>query len=894
MVEELLDRKANINAGQEEKEDTPLHLAAEEGHVGVMKKLILRGASLNAYSQYSGLVIHSAISSGNFDAVELLVHHGVSLSIDHDNLETPLEQAASLSDMSMLEYLMENENDYQSALDEAAGEGNWEITKVLLEKRANLSCDNIFYKAATTTDDLEVLEALWEYTNGNISADTIDQSLYNTTDNKKTDTVQLLLMKFGADANAQGDDYGNALTASAYDGTLDILKLLLDHGATVNSDDGWALQTAATEGHVDVVKELLSRDANVNARTSNPGFPQQTALQGACELGRAEIVDILLEHGADPNLGGGEDAYPIITAARNGQAEIIAVARKVASLEPLQQLLDAGAEIDATDNNGDTALIAAASVNDDEFVNFLLAKGADVMHKNKDGLNAMQVAYDTDNTGETLSVLINHVSIILSGVKKAIQTGNRAIISVANDARAAAREANNNDIKGDGSQAGSDYPTDADATSSRSKSEKVEFEDLLAEHDSKSYPENRFLKDTDSSQKNDELSHAEVMSNTQDIRREGKDSEMDVDHGTQLEPADQTYTIQNLEYSDIKASSKFSSSSVLQHHPVHIDLHTGPTGGPGYPDTAAATEPGMQNGTDQSVHHNPSQRLNTWHQQPGTDYNIHHGPSYEKYQQVNETSQILAVMPQLDREAPVRRKPAPTAYIGVHHSQDLANINNTISQAVNPSEHRPSSFAAYNPETRQPVSKSSSQTSSSQAQVFGQYQSAHRPPGIQQSFEPGSLTVPHTQSQARDRPVEDHHYGEGLRSSSNQMHRGNHIVHHIPGHPTQTHNSFSQQKNEYPPRPQPIQAYSAPPQLQQQQQQIRSGNDTYYAMPPDSRYPISSSSQLYQNGNISEQTQYEWPDQPKSRTPSFFGVKNTFNQARGKLFSTNKSDDSGR
>jgi hypothetical protein len=235
MVEELLDREVKINAGEEEEEDIPLHIAAEKGHIDVMRKLIKREASLNAYSEYSGYVINSAISSGNVDAVKVLVENRVSF------VETTLEQAASLSDVSMIEYLMKeyadqlspkeyskafiaaaaagsieilnkllrfqhSHNDYQAALDGAAKEGKWEITKALLEIRADLSCDTVFYEAATSTDNLEVLEALWKYTKGNISSETLDNALYETTDNMKIKTVQLLLEKFGADANAHGEE----------------------------------------------------------------------------------------------------------------------------------------------------------------------------------------------------------------------------------------------------------------------------------------------------------------------------------------------------------------------------------------------------------------------------------------------------------------------------------------------------------------------------------------------------------------------------------------------------------------------------------------------------------------------------------------------------------------
>jgi hypothetical protein len=242
ITEELLDRGAEINDGEQESEETALHIAAKEGHVHVMKKLLFRGAKPDTFSDHSGLVINAAISSGKVDTVELLVQAGVSLTPERDDVESPLAQAATMSDISMLEYLMKEyaqqlppeeyskamisgagagrveifrrlldfehkPEDFQWALNRAAEEAKWEIVTILLEKRSDLDCDEAFYQAATGVEDKDdVLGALWEYTQGSISSERVDDSLYTATDNEKDSTVRLLLEKFGADPNATGEE----------------------------------------------------------------------------------------------------------------------------------------------------------------------------------------------------------------------------------------------------------------------------------------------------------------------------------------------------------------------------------------------------------------------------------------------------------------------------------------------------------------------------------------------------------------------------------------------------------------------------------------------------------------------------------------------------------------
>lgn len=78
------------------------------------------------------------------------------------------------------------------------------------------------------------------------------------------ETVIMLLDK-GADVNAQGGDYGNALQAASYGGHREIGTLLSDKGADVNAQGGLygnAPQAASQRGYQKTV-ELLQRNGTV-------------------------------------------------------------------------------------------------------------------------------------------------------------------------------------------------------------------------------------------------------------------------------------------------------------------------------------------------------------------------------------------------------------------------------------------------------------------------------------------------------------------------------------------------------------------------------------------------------------------------------------------------------
>jgi hypothetical protein len=77
--------------------------------------------------------------------------------------------------------------------------------------------------------------------------------------------VYIVLLQTGADVNAQGGHYGNALQAASYDGREAVVRLLLKEGADVNEQGGTygnALQAASYHGHEAVVRLLLEKGAN--------------------------------------------------------------------------------------------------------------------------------------------------------------------------------------------------------------------------------------------------------------------------------------------------------------------------------------------------------------------------------------------------------------------------------------------------------------------------------------------------------------------------------------------------------------------------------------------------------------------------------------------------------
>lgn len=204
----------------------------------------------------------------------------------------------------------------------------------------------------------------------------------------KVEMVRLLLLK-GADINSRGGTSftppGTPLVAAVEAGKLAVVEFLLMNGAdpTIRFSEEHisALDVAARVGRVDVMRMLLAHGADVNfAPASGPGRGR-TALHGAVESNNVGVIDVLVEAGADVQAGGETYYSPLHIAAKVNPAATLA-------------LLNHGAEVNARTPcyRGWTPLhFAAKEAGEpgfDEVVDLLLRWGADETILSTDGRTA--------------------------------------------------------------------------------------------------------------------------------------------------------------------------------------------------------------------------------------------------------------------------------------------------------------------------------------------------------------------------------------------------------------------------------------------------------------------------------------------------------------------------
>ncbi|XP_041858631.1 ankyrin repeat and SOCS box protein 11 [Melanotaenia boesemani] len=128
------------------------------------------------------------------------------------------------------------------------------------------------------------------------------------------------LLDNGANPKAISTDGTTPLFNSCRSGSAACVKLLLQHGASVHTTNPLAspIHEAAKKGHRECLELLLSYGAPVDMELPEVGTP----LYSACQAQARTCVEVLLLSGADIRIGCGQDS-PLHAAVRSGGPNVV-------------------------------------------------------------------------------------------------------------------------------------------------------------------------------------------------------------------------------------------------------------------------------------------------------------------------------------------------------------------------------------------------------------------------------------------------------------------------------------------------------------------------------------------------------------------------------------------
>jgi ankyrin repeat protein len=188
--------------------------------------------------------------------------------------------------------------------------------------------------------------------------------------------VAELLHRHGADVDVLGDRERTPLLRACVDELVDIMRWLLDHGADVNAQNKslfTPLHVAANCGRLQAAQMLIEHNADIHIRTDVGQSPLHVAASPKVKRDQVDIMQVLLDHGANPNARDNDNATPLHHSSwwKKGNTVI-----RTGTVEGTRLLLKHGANIDAEDNDGRTPLQLALEHEREDVATCLKEHGA--------------------------------------------------------------------------------------------------------------------------------------------------------------------------------------------------------------------------------------------------------------------------------------------------------------------------------------------------------------------------------------------------------------------------------------------------------------------------------------------------------------------------------------
>jgi ankyrin repeat protein len=329
----FLDEGANINA-LNSKNQSPLHVASENGHEEAVKALIIDKISLtpraetdlNIKDNFHQTPIIAALIKGDEAVFNLLIESGAHIDVkntkgqnvlhilvEHDKLKVLDDVLSKVKKDEVLKLLSDNDFKEQNALHIAARVGNLtKVGEILLEKSiskdefANLlkvknDDDESPFHIATKQGNQELMneivksypEAVYQLAkDGNTAS-------HLAAKHNQPECLKMLLNR-SFELSPFNARYRTPLDCAAVSGSLACVRILLNSGYTLSKSSSNSknqkffsnnpLHLSAMNGHCEIVKLLIEEGADISSKDMD----EKTPLQIALEKGHKSVVKVII------------------------------------------------------------------------------------------------------------------------------------------------------------------------------------------------------------------------------------------------------------------------------------------------------------------------------------------------------------------------------------------------------------------------------------------------------------------------------------------------------------------------------------------------------------------------------------------------------------------------
>ncbi|XP_058530472.1 ankyrin repeat domain-containing protein 27 isoform X2 [Ochotona princeps] len=445
---------------RDDRGHTPLHVAALCGQASLIDLLVSKGAAVNATDYHGATPLHLACQKGCQSVTLLLLHYKASADAQDNNGNTPLHLACTYGHEDCVKALVYYDTQSRrldisnekgdTALHIAARWGYQGIIETLLQNGAPTHVQNRLKETPLTcalnSKILAILEARQLSSDRQQkAAEGPERSPPRSVDSisQGSSTSSFSSASASSRQDEAKKDYREVekLLRAVADGDLEMVRYLLEWteedleeaegggyttdqefchplcqcpkcapaqkklarlpasglGVNVTNQDGYSpLHVAALHGRADLIALLLKHGAYTGANSASQAVP----LHLACQKGHFQVVKCLLDSHAKPNKRDLSGNTPLIYACAGGHHEVAAL------------LLQHGASINASNNKGNTALHEAVMGRHVFVVELLLLHGASVRILNKRQRTAMDCAEHNSKIMELLQVVPSCVALL--------------------------------------------------------------------------------------------------------------------------------------------------------------------------------------------------------------------------------------------------------------------------------------------------------------------------------------------------------------------------------------------------------------------------------------------------------------------------------------------------